>query len=197
MNGLPEKTARVLRRLEEEHEDRRRRRKAGEGLLPLYCIPRDSAVLLHLLVRNAGARRALEVGTSSGYSGVWIATALAGGGELVTIEAEPAKVAMAERTFRDAGVADRVRIVEGRALDVLGGIDGPFDVAFLDAVKEEYVDYLESVAPKLRRGGLVVADNVVTHPDDLAAYVNRMQDGGDFVSVTVPIGNGFEVSTKL
>jgi caffeoyl-CoA O-methyltransferase len=118
--------------------------------------------LLQVLLRAVQARRVLEVGTLGGYSAIWMARALPADGRLVTIEAEPAHAAFARRFLERAGVADRVEVREGRALDVLPSLDGErFDVVFLDADKEPLPTYLEWALRLLRPGGLVVADNAL------------------------------------
>ncbi|HEX6988504.1 MAG TPA: O-methyltransferase [Bacillota bacterium] len=186
----------VLDGLEQLQADIDRRRRQGEDLLPLLCLSRDAACLLHILVASIRARRVLEIGTSSGWSGTWIATALPEDGQLVTIEAEPRKVELARRTFADAGIAGRVRIVEGRALEVLPSIPGPFDLVFIDAVKSEYLAYFEAAAPLVLPGGLIVADNVISHAGEVQPYLEHVKAAPGYVSVTVPIGSGLEVTLK-
>lgn len=197
--ALPEPVRAVLAELEERQRELARRQEAGERVTPLWCLPRDAATLLFLLARAVGARRVVEVGTSAGYSGVWLAAALPPDGRLYTVEADPAKVAAARESFRRAGLAERVEVLAGRALEVLPELArrGPFDLVFLDAAKEEYVAYFDLLAPALRPGGLVVADNVLSHRLALAGYVERVRRQEGFVSVTVPIGNGLEITCRL
>jgi predicted O-methyltransferase YrrM len=114
--------------------------------------------LLEVLARGTGARRILELGTLHGYSTLWLARALPPGGELVTIEADAENAAAARR--RLAGV-DGVTLKEGRALDVLPALDGPFDLIFVDADKRSNPDYLPLLLGLSRPGTLIVADNVV------------------------------------
>lgn len=116
--------------------------------------------LLTILARTVGAKRVVEVGTAIGYG----ALCLARGSddlEVVTIEYDAGRIARARDYLERAGVADRVRIEHGKALDVLPRLQGPFDLAYLDAVKTEYRDYVELLIPKIRPGGLIVADNVL------------------------------------
>lgn len=196
MTGLDPQVEEVLAGLEELQADINRRRQMGEDVLPLLCLPREAAQLLHILVASIRARRVLEIGTSSGWSGTWIATALPEDGQLVTIEAEPRKIELARRTFTEAGVAGRVQIVEGRALEVLPSIPGPFDLVFIDAVKSEYVDYFQAAAPLVLPGGLIVADNVISHAEEVKSYLEHVRSTAGYVSVTVPIGSGLEVTLK-
>ncbi len=121
----------------------------------------EVGLFLDQIVRGFGVRRALEVGTAIGYSGTWIASALPPDGRLVTIDLDQDRIATAKRHFAAAGVADKVECLLGPGLEVLRGIEGTFDLLFLDAVKEEYRGYLLIALPKLRVGGVVVCDNLL------------------------------------
>ncbi len=145
--------------------------RAREAGLPDIALSADAGRTLHLLARMTGAGRgpslALELGTLAGYSGIWIARALAPGGRLLTIEPEPAHAAFARRAFDEAGVGDAVEIIAEPALDALPGLraelgDASLDLVFLDAIKTEYPDYYELCAPMVKPGGLLIADNVLT-----------------------------------
>jgi predicted O-methyltransferase YrrM len=161
-------------------------------------ITPDTGRLLWILIRSARASRILEVGTSNAYSTIWLADAArATGGRVVTLEADAGKVQLARDNLRRAGVEDRVEILHGRAADSLRGLAGPFDFVFLDADRPSYATYLDLVVPRLRPGGLLVADNVVSHAGELADYLARVKSHPGLFSVTVPIGNGEEISLKL
>ncbi|MFV2062688.1 MAG: O-methyltransferase [Chloroflexota bacterium] len=117
--------------------------------------------LLALLVAISGARRVLEVGTFSGYSAISMAEALPREGQLTTLEFDPAHVAKAREHIEASGVSDKITIIQGPALDSLGTLEGPFDLAFIDADKAGYPDYFSAIVPLLSSGGLIVADNVL------------------------------------
>jgi caffeoyl-CoA O-methyltransferase len=123
----------------------------------------DEAALLTMLARLVGARRALEVGTFTGYGAISIARGLADGGRLTCLELDEEYAAIARRNLEDAGVADRVEIVVGPALESLRAMpaERTFDYAFLDADKETYPDYYEEIVPRLLPGGLLLIDNVL------------------------------------
>lgn len=118
---------------------------------------------LHVLVRATSARRVVEVGTAIGYSALWMATALPDGGSLVTIDPDVARTDRAREFWRRGGVEARIRVVNGPALEVLPSLagEGPFDLAFIDALKREYQGYLDAILPLLRAGGTVVVDNLL------------------------------------
>ena len=162
------------------------------------AIPREAAEFVHALVTMRGAARGLEIGTSYGYSALWTAGVLRDhGGCLVTIDMEPAKHEVASRYFEQAGLVDAVRCVQGVALDVLADVDGPLDYVLIDADKENCRAYFESVVPKLSDRAVVLTDNTLTHPDELAAYLNWLRGRSDFVSAHVPVGNGMEMSVYV
>lgn len=139
-------------------------RAEAAGLPPIAVSP-NLGRLLHVLALTRGARTILEIGTLAGYSGIWLARALPEGGRLITIEVEPGHAEVARQSFAAAGLADRVEVREGRALDVLPRLEeegaGPFDMVFIDADKSPYAEYLQLALRLSAPGTLIVADNVV------------------------------------
>jgi len=129
---------------------------AAEERIPI--ADRSVATLQAILARSMDADRALEFGTAIGYSALHVART---GTEVVSLETDAGRIADAEDYLERADVRDRVDIVQGPALETLGDVSGPFDLVFVDAVKEEYEQYLERSLPMLREGGLVVADNLL------------------------------------
>jgi caffeoyl-CoA O-methyltransferase len=116
---------------------------------------------LEFIVYMTGARRILELGTFSGYSAISMAAALPSGGRIDTCEVEEEHAAVARRYIEEAGYADRISIHMGPALDTLGRLEGEFDFVFIDADKENYVNYYEAVLPRLSERGLIAADNTL------------------------------------
>lgn len=138
------------------------REEADRSGLPPISISPDEGRLLQVLLRAIGARRVLEVGTLGGYSAIWMARALPAGGSILTLEIEQAHAEFARRHLARAGVADRVEVRVGRALDLLPALDGErFDAVFLDADKEPLPTYFDWSLRLLRPGGLLVADNAL------------------------------------
>lgn len=140
--------------------DRAIERSAAAGLPEIQVSP-GQGKLIYLLAKMIGAGRILEIGTLGGYSTVWLGRALPERGELITVELEPEHVRVARETLQDAGLDGRCRIIEGRALDVMGTLTPSFDMVFLDANKDGYPAYLKQAVRLTRPGGLIVADNVV------------------------------------
>jgi len=129
--------------------------------LPPHEVSAPQGKLLALLARIAGARRILEIGTLGGYSTIWLARALPPDGELVTIEADPAAAQVARENIARAGMADRVTVREGLALDVLSSLSAPFDLIFIDADKPNNPHYLRWALSLSRPGTVIIGDNVV------------------------------------
>jgi predicted O-methyltransferase YrrM len=160
-------------------------------------ITRDTGRLLWILVRAMGATRILEVGTSNAFSTIWLADAARStGGRVTTLELNPEKIALARANLVTAGLEGVVDIIEGRAADTLVALPGPFDVVFLDADRPSYFAYLELVVPKLRSGGILITDNVISHAQELQDYLHRVKSDPQLFAVTVPIGNGEEIALK-
>ena len=145
----------VLRRLAQETE-------ALGGVSVMQIAP-DQGALIALLVRASGARRALELGTFTGYSTICIARGLPGEGRVLTCDISEEWAEIARRYFRDAGVEDRIELRLGPALDTLRSLpaDERFDFAFIDADKQTYPEYYEEVLARLRPAGLMMIDNVL------------------------------------
>lgn len=161
-------------------------------------ITPDTGRLLWILVRARRATRILEVGTSNGYSTIWLADAARGtSGRVITLESNPEKITLARANLTEAGLTECVDLYEGDAADTLVPLSGPFDFIFLDANRSQYLKYLEMVFPKLASGGLLVADNVVSHAQELAAYLACVKSHPGLFSMTLPIGKGEEISIKL
>ena len=163
----------------------------------LRQIPPETGRLISILAASAPAGAMLEVGTSAGYSALWLALACqATNRTLTTFEILPEKANLARETFRAARVEHLIDLVEGDALERLAILT---DVAFcfLDAEKEVYADCYEAVVPNLVRGGLLVADNAINHRETLQPMIDRALDDPRVDSLVVPIGKGELVCRKL
>jgi caffeoyl-CoA O-methyltransferase len=179
--------------------------------LPAISIKPEEGRFLQFLVRACGARRAVEIGTLGGYSGIWIARALPPGGRLITLEREPRHAAVAREHFALAGVADRVeiRLGEARALLAQLAAEGPFDFCFVDAEKADYDAYLDWALAGLRPGGVVAVHNAfqvgaVVDPDRheaqteiVRAFNRRFAAEPRLLGTIYPAGDGMLVGVVL
>jgi caffeoyl-CoA O-methyltransferase len=128
---------------------------------PQMMVGPLEGALLRTLVAMSGARRVLEIGTFTGYSAMSMATALAPDGRIVTCEIDPRHAELARRHIEANGLADRIDVRLGRAIDTVRTLEGPFDLVFIDADKESYADYYEAVLPLLSERGVICVDNVL------------------------------------
>ncbi|MBV8976130.1 MAG: O-methyltransferase [Alphaproteobacteria bacterium] len=129
--------------------------------LPDIAVAPNQGKLLHLLARTVKARRILEVGTLGGYSTIWMARALPQDGELITLEHNPHHAEVARANFARAGLASKIQVIVGPAIEALPSLSGPFDLSFIDADKRSNPDYFRWALKLSRRGSLIVIDNVV------------------------------------
>ena len=128
---------------------------------PQMMVGQVEGRLLAELVRLSRATRVLEFGTFTGCSSILMALALPAGGHIITYDIEPETTAIARRYAEEAGVADRIEFRLGPALDAISGLDSPFDLVFIDADKENYVNYYEATLPLLDDGGVMIVDNTL------------------------------------
>ena len=155
-------------------------------------ITRDTGELLAVLVQATLARRVLEIGTSNGYSTLWLARAArAIGGSVSTVELSDYKVGLARATFARSGLAGLISLVQADAGQVLrGSPDSAFDLIFLDSERPEYPGWWPDLARVLRPGGLLIVDNATSHRAEMAPFVALVTADARFSTSLVPVGNG-------
>ena len=192
---LDDRVRRVLRRLEHETA-----RDEATGVpidrRSLQIEPSSGALLFALCSARPGCE-VLEIGGSRGYSTIWLGASVRDfGGHVTSLEVDPVRLEASRRNIADAGLDDWVEVIPGDAFDTLAGLDGPYDVVFLDAWKDDYEALFALARARADAGAVIVADNVVSHPQ-LAAYSAARQVDPTAVSVTVPLDSGLEVTTLL
>jgi predicted O-methyltransferase YrrM len=144
--------------IEEDPALRQARLSSADSTMPRAEVAPNQGALLALLARMSGARRALEIGTLTGYSTIWLARAVE---QVTTLEAVAANAEIARRNFEAAGVADRIELLVGPAVEALATLSGPYDLVFIDADKPGNPAYLRAALRLTRPGSVIVADNVV------------------------------------
>jgi predicted O-methyltransferase YrrM len=160
-------------------------------------ITPDTGELLAVLVKAMGARRILEIGTSNGYSTLWLADATGGAGVVTTLERSPAKIALARANFARAGLAGRIDQREGDAGDILRALDdGAYDLLFLDSLRSAYLAWWPDLKRVLRPGGLLVVDNATSHPQEMADFTAAVRADSGFTTSLVPVGKGEFLAVK-
>jgi predicted O-methyltransferase YrrM len=161
-------------------------------------ITRDTGEFLAVLIQATSARRVLEIGTSNGYSTLWLASAArATGGAVTTVEIADYKVGLARQNFSRSGLAASITLVQddaGHVLERAG--DASFDLVFLDAERPEYPGWWPHLKRVLRPSGLLVVDNATSHPEQMAPFVALVKADTDFTTSLVPIGNGEFLAVK-
>ena len=167
-----------------------------------WNISRETANFLNMLIKISGAKNVLEVGTSNGYSGIWIANALKKtGGHLTTIEYYEKRIVLARENFKKCEVDDIITIKQGSACEILEQLcsqdDFMIDFAFIDACKEEYIKYFEIIDKKLKSGGIIAADNITSHPEKVATFVDKIKSDKNYQVEILELPSGLLLGYKL
>lgn len=161
------------------------------------AVSEEDGRFLRLLVASTGRKRALEIGGASGYSAIWIGQALrVTGGRLVTIEYDPQRAKELADNIRRAGMTDVVQVVPGDAFKEIPKLPGTFDFVFLDAWKRDYKRFFEMVYPRLDKGGLFLAHNVVNKRSEMGDFLDAIRKPQMWTTIVSPSGEGMSVTLK-
>jgi predicted O-methyltransferase YrrM len=167
-----------------------------DRLLRFRNVEPESAALLAVLVRAMQAKRLLEIGTSNGYSTIWLADAAAStGGRVVSVEVDASRTALARENLARAGLSAELR-TEDAAVTLGEAEDGAWDFAFLDAERPAYVSYWPELVRTLAPAGLLVVDNVLSHEDQLVEFTALVEADARVTSTVVPIGAGLRLAVR-
>ena len=186
----------VLARLEAEDAYERAR---GLGVMERSraVAPTTGRFLFSFVAAQEGCE-VLEIGGSRGYSSIWLGAGVRYlGGHVVSLEQDPAKMAAWRKNVEDAGLSEWAELREGDAFTMLDALDDVFDVVFLDAEKDDYEALFALARAQVEPGGVVIADNVISHVETLGAYSEARQADPSLSSVTIPLDRGLEVTTIL
>lgn len=177
---MDDTTSKILAELEKTQKD-------------FWNIPRKTGILLNTFIKMMGAKSVLEIGTSNGYSGLWLAKALKEtGGRLTTIEYYDKRQSIAIENFKNCGVMDIVRPLQGSACDIIESFDEneKFDFVFIDANKREYVKYFELIKSHLTPKAMIVADNIISHAEKVQTFIEAVDADKDFQYTIVEVPGG-------
>ena len=176
-------------------------------------IRKEMGNLLKVLLQLVQPERILEVGTAVGYSSILMSENMPQNCKITTIENYDKRIPVAKNNFKRAGKEDVITLIEGDALEVLKTLDGPYDFIFMDAAKGQYINYLPDIKRVLRKGGLLISDNILQEGEIVESryvvtrrnrtiharireYVYELTHSEDFVTSIVPIGDGITLSVK-
>jgi predicted O-methyltransferase YrrM len=165
----------------------------------LWNVNPDEGAFLRDLAVKVHAKEGLEIGTSNGYSSIWIGMGLRKqGGHLLTLEIDEGRAKLAQANFRAAGLDSVITLKLGDALQEVPKLRGPYDFVFIDAWKQDYVKYLDMVIPMVRPGGVIVAHNVTDLKEELTDFIRAVQTNPQLkTNIENPGPGGFSVSYKL
>ena len=176
-------------------------------------IRKEMGNLLKVLLQLVQPERILEVGTAVGYSSILMSENMPHNCTITTIENYDKRIPVAKNNFKRAGKEDVITLIEGDALEVIKTLDGPYDFIFMDAAKGQYINYLPDIKRVLRKGGLLISDNILQEGEIVESryavtrrnrtiharireYVYELTHSEDFVTSIVPIGDGITLSVK-
>jgi len=184
--------------LELEELGRENDRRVSERRDKLLNLERPTAELVWLLLQATGRRRVLEIGTSNGYSTIWLAAALrhTPKASFVSVERSSEKLVQARRNLERAGLLEAVELIEGDATEIVGSFPRDFDCVFFDADRVSAPRQLELLLPRLTPDVLLLADNALSHPGELAQYRDLVERLPDFIWTVVPVGKGLHIAWR-
>jgi predicted O-methyltransferase YrrM len=172
-----------------------------------WNVTPDCANFLNLLIKSGNYKNVLEVGTSNGYSGIWLGMAAKEiGGSIITIEYHQCRVDLATENFKHCGLEDIIEIRQGRALEIISNLkpidynstqDRFLDFAFVDANKPEYISYFESLDKIIRKGGMLTFDNVKSHENKVSDFLKAISENPSYQLVNFDFGGGLLLALRL
>jgi len=163
----------------------------------LLAVSEEDGRFLRVMIASSGAKHALEIGGASGYSAIWIGMGLRDtGGRLVTIEYDPVRARELAENIKRTGLSDIVQVLAGDAFQQIPKVQGTFDFVFLDAWKKDYKRFFDMVFPRLDKGGLFLAHNVVNKKSEMGDFLDAIQKPSMWTTIVSPSGEGMSVTLK-
>ncbi|MBI4895216.1 MAG: class I SAM-dependent methyltransferase [Candidatus Aenigmarchaeota archaeon] len=158
-----------------------------------WRVPRTSGQLLRSIALSITAKNILEIGCSVGYSALWLASS---GAYVYTIESDKDRADLAEKHFKEAGLNNKIIILRGDALEILSKWNKKVDFVFMDANKNEYADYYKKIYPFIKKGGILIADNVISHKESSKTFLDVVCKDKRVISQLIEIDNGLMFIVK-
>ncbi len=159
-------------------------------------ITRDTGELLGLLIKACKCSDILEIGTSNGYSTLWLASSIGENGKVITVDISDKKLAMAKNNLQLANLQHRVDFIHADFLAFIKGNQRQYDLVFLDADRTQYLSVEEEIISAIKPGGLLICDNAISHSHELAAFIVKIKSNPDFTCSIVSVGKGEFIAVK-
>jgi len=196
LSRMPADLAQLLLELEELGRENDAR--AVERTKKMLNLEPETARLIHLIVRASECRNILEIGTSNGYSALWLADAIRPfvSAHVTSIERDPVKIKMARHNIQRAGFENPITLLEGEASQIVQTLSGPYDCVFFDADRVSAAEQLRHLLPSLADKVILFCDNVLSHPAEVQEYLGAVQALDDFSDVQLPIGKGLHIAFR-
>ena len=204
---MNETITKVLEKLEHQSNLEKTRKVDVPPQDRMLAITKETGELLNMLLRLKNAKNMLEVGTSTGYSTIWCAEAIIeNSGKIISIEKNQDKIKRAKENFEKAGVSESIEIKEGTALKILEELSSQeknknnFDLALIDADKENTIEYFDIILPMISKGGIIITDNMLypkKYRKDMKKFSDYIKTNPTLRTITSPIGNGEEITVKI
>ena len=164
---------------------------------PYWNITPETASVIVSILKKQTPMHVLEIGTSVGYSAICMAEVLSHwSGELITVESHAERFGQAQANITASGLTNITQI-QGHAPEILADIPGTFDAIFLDATKYEHTSYFLALKERVNKGGIIIADNMLSHETDMALYKKTVESDPQFESIMIEVGTGLMVSTHI
>lgn len=171
-----------------------------------WNLPPESANFISMLIKSHNIKSVLEIGTSNGYSAIWLCDALKKtGGHLVSLEFWQKRIDLAEANLRECGLFDKATIKCGSAFTLIQELTPEdfktdkleLDMVFIDANKSEYIKYFELIHPLVKKGGIILADNVTSHPEKVEPFMNAIRNHSEYQTELIPFDGGLLMALKI
>lgn len=165
-----------------------------------WNIARVTGEFLYTLIKAEGSKNVLEIGTSNGYSGIWLGKAVKeNGGHLTTIEFYDKRLDVAKENFKTCGVSDVITTLKGSALMHLEYLPDDFEIdfAFVDANKSEYIKYFEFIDKHMKKSGIIACDNVLSHEAKCKPFIDAINSNPNYENVVIPLPAGLSLARKI